>query len=92
MTITELYLLLVAFVLFAAVCVLMALRHFDSREADQLAQKLRDEQARVRHYQDRNAELRAELDSAQSKGGRRLTAIWTTYLDSLPVTSPEDPR
>ncbi|MEU4367525.1 hypothetical protein [Micromonospora chersina] len=92
MTTTELYLLLIAFALFAAVCVLITLRHFDSREADQLAQQLRDEQARVRHYQTRNAELRAELATGQSKGGRRLTAIWTTYLDSLPVTSPEDPR
>lgn len=95
---TETYLLLVAFVLFVALVIVIALGRIDAREADtlakdrdSLAEQLATEQMKVRHLRERNADLRDELDARQP-GGRSLTAEWTAFVAELPLTHPEDIR
>lgn len=58
------------------------------RIADALANELALEQVKVRHLQERNADLRDELDIAQGRGSS-LVAEWTAALADI---TPEDFR
>lgn len=87
----ELYLLLACTVLAAALIVLVALGRYDARNADQVAgqrdeaRRERDEaRARASHYQQRNDELRRELETLTGPALADLAALPTTHDREYP--------
>ncbi|OKI47203.1 hypothetical protein [Micromonospora sp. CB01531] len=87
----ETYLLAIAFVLFAALVIVIALGRIDARAITRLTEDKAALHRQVRHYRERNAELRDALD-AQAAGEPSLTEAVTATIADLPLTYPGDPR